>query len=389
MSTTTDITDPAGASSLLPAPAPQILRRNPGSVVAVAGLNHYFGEGEFRTQVLFDNRLHIDAGQLVVMTGPSGSGKTTLLTLLGAIRRMQEGSLTVLGKDMSKLNDYETITLRREIGFIFQMHNLFSSLTAIENVQMSCHGDAAAMAQATTDGVALLERLGLGHRVNYRPQALSGGQRQRVAVARALVGKPRLILADEPTAALDKVSCLEVIGMLKQWAAEHGSAVVVVTHDNRVLDAADRIVNMVDGMIVSDVYLREALMICEFLRQIDIFSHLSMSELTKIAEQMQLRPFHSGDVLIRQGDEGDEFFLLRDGTVDVRINTAQDDQVVDTLKAGQCFGERALLTGGPRGATVVAREEGAAYVLSKPQFLHAIEVSPDFKTQLQNLYFAK
>jgi putative ABC transport system ATP-binding protein len=369
--------------------APQLLRDRVGGVIAVSGLNHYFGEGEFRTQVLFNNRLHIDAGQLVVMTGPSGSGKTTLLTLLGAIRRMQEGSLNVLGHDLGVLDDNEIISLRREIGFIFQMHNLFSSLTAIENVQMSCHGDAAAMARTTADGLALLDRLGLGKRVNYRPQALSGGQRQRVAVARALVARPRLILADEPTAALDKVSCLEVIGILKEWAAEHGSAVVVVTHDNRVLDAADRIVSMVDGAIVSDVYLREALMICEFLRQIEIFSHLSMGELTQIAEQMQLRPFRSGDVLIRQGDEGDEFFLLRDGAVDVLINVDQNDQRVDTLKAGQCFGERALLTGGPRGATVVAREDGAVYVLSKPQFLHAIEVSPDFKTQLQNLYFAK
>jgi putative ABC transport system ATP-binding protein len=387
MSAITGTTNTSGAA---PLPlAPQLLRDRVGGVIAVSGLNHYFGEGEFRTQVLFDNRLHIDAGQLVVMTGPSGSGKTTLLTLLGAIRRMQEGSLNVLGHDLGVLDDNQIISLRREIGFIFQMHNLFSSLTAIENVQMSCHGDAAAMARTTTDGLALLDRLGLGKRVNYRPQALSGGQRQRVAVARALVARPRLILADEPTAALDKVSCLEVIGMLKEWAAEHGSAVVVVTHDNRVLDAADRIVSMVDGAIVSDVYLREALMICEFLRQIEVFSHLSMGELTQIAEQMQLRPFRSGDVLIRQGDEGDEFFLLRDGAVDVLINVDQNDQRVDTLKAGQCFGERALLTGGPRGATVVAREDGAVYVLSKPQFLHAIEVSPDFKTQLQNLYFAK
>lgn len=382
MSATTDIIE----TSSKPMP---ILPRRAGGVVEVDNLNHYFGEGEFRTQVLFGNKLNIDAGQLVVMTGPSGSGKTTLLTLLGAIRRMQEGKLHVLGQDLGALNDTQIITLRREIGFIFQMHNLFTSLTALENVKMSCHGDAAAMARTAVDGVALLQRLGLGHRIDYRPQALSGGQRQRVAVARALVGKPRLILADEPTAALDKVSCLEVIAMLKEWAAENGSAVVVVTHDNRVLDSADRIVSMVDGAIVSDVYLREALMICEFLRQIEIFSHLSMGELTQIAEQMQLRTFHGGDVMIRQGDEGDEFFLLRDGSVDVMINSGQTEQRVDTLKAGQCFGERALLTGGPRGATVVAREDGAVYVLSKPQFMHAIEVSPDFKTQLQNLYFGK
>ena len=355
-----------------------------GNVVAVSGLNHYFGEGEYRTQALFNNHLHIDAGQMVVMTGPSGSGKTTLLTLLGAIRKLQEGSLTVLGRNLGELDEHEIINLRRDIGFIFQGHNLFTSLTAIENVQMSCHGESRAFARTTADGMALLNRLGLGNRVNNYPAALSGGQRQRVAVARALVNKPRLILADEPTAALDKESCLEVIGMLKEWAAENDSAVVIVTHDTRVLDAADRIVRMIDGTIVSDVNLREALLVCEFLRHIEIFSHLSLGELKHTFEQMELRQFRDGELLIRQGDDGDEFFLIRQGLVDIFVDSSH----VATLAAGQFFGERALISNEPRAASAIGRDRGITYVLSKQHFLNAIANSPDFKSQLRSMYFS-
>lgn len=364
------------------------LRKSKGSYdspVTVNGLNHYFGSGEFRSQVLFNNNLEIEPGELVVMTGPSGSGKTTLLTLLGAIRTLQEGNLNILGRDVSTLREEEIINLRREIGFIFQMHNLFTSLTAIENVQMTCQGDMSEMQKNRTDGIALLNRLGLGKRIDYRPSELSGGQRQRVAVARALVGRPKLILADEPTAALDKVSCLEVIDMLKEWANEYGSAVVVVTHDNRILDSADRIVKMVDGAIVSDVVLREAILICEFMKRLSTFSHLNNTELSLISEKMTKHPFLKGDVLVQQGELGEEFFLLRDGEVDVIV----DMKKTEVLGSGQCFGERALLGDGKRTATVIAREDGLAYVLRKDWFLHAISSSQDFEMQMKRLYFQR
>ena len=185
-------------------PAPVAAAVAPPPVVAVDGLDHFYGEGVARNQVLFDNRIDVPPGQLVVMTGPSGAGKTTLLTLIGALRSVQEGSIEILGRDLSRLPARELVAVRRDIGFVFQMHNLFDALTAYENVKMAMqlgHERPDAMRRRGTE---ILERLGLGHRIDYKPRMLSGGERQRVAIARALVNGPRLVLADEPTAALDR-----------------------------------------------------------------------------------------------------------------------------------------------------------------------------------------
>src|SRR5262249_30226187 len=153
------------------------------------------------------NALEVGRGEVVILTGPSGSGKTTLLTLIGTLRRVQEGSLKVLGREIAGIDPQRQVLLRREVGFIFQHHNLFSSLTALENVRIA-PGLLATV--GTAEGprrcAALLEELGLGSRMNYLPAGLSGGQRQRVAIARALVNQPALVLADEPTAALDAAS---------------------------------------------------------------------------------------------------------------------------------------------------------------------------------------
>ncbi|MEO5364912.1 MAG: ATP-binding cassette domain-containing protein [Magnetococcus sp. WYHC-3] len=357
------------------------------AVVAATGLCHYFGAGEFRNQVLFDNTVAIDPGQLVIMTGPSGSGKTTLLTLIGALRAVEEGQLRVLGHDMTGLSQQSLTLVRREIGFIFQMHNLFDSLTAVENVQMATRVMGVEAGEGRRRSIELLKRLGLGHRIDYKPSALSGGQRQRVAVARALVNRPRLILADEPTAALDKVSGQEVVGLLKELTESGNSSVMMVTHDHRILDAADRVINMVDGRIVSDVLVKEAVMICEFLKSVDLFSSFSASELGSIAEKMRLRSFQSGEEIIRQGEDGHEFFLLRDGQVDVVIAKEGETRTVATLEPGASFGERALLTGDVRAATIRACGPGSIFVLDKPDFDAALKSSPDFKTQIQQLYF--
>src|SRR5262249_8380016 len=157
----------------------------------------------------------------------------------------------------------DLIAVRRNIGFIFQMHNLFDSLSAFENVKMAMHLGGCPAPEMRRRGTEILERLGLGHRIDHKPRALSGGQRQRVAVARALVNRPKLILADEPTAALDKDSGRIVVNLLKELTTREGSTVIMVTHDIRILELADRIVNMVDGTIKSDVVLRDAVMICE------------------------------------------------------------------------------------------------------------------------------
>lgn len=355
--------------------------------VSSSSLCHYYGKGESRTQILFDNTVLIPPGQMVVITGPSGSGKTTLLTLIGALRSVQQGRLTVLGRDMAGLSPYELTELRCDIGFIFQMHNLFESLTAQENVLMATARHRSLSDEVREQAGSLLTRLGLGHRIAYKPQALSGGQRQRVAVARALINQPKLILADEPTAALDKEASETVVGLLREMVDHHGSSVLMVTHDHRILSSADRVISMVDGRIASDVLVREAVVICQFLRSIDLFSSFGVSELGRIAEKMTSRPYDPGEVLIRQGDVGHDFFLLGSGEVDVLIDKDGRRDCVATLEAGASFGERALMTGDTRGASVVGRKSGTVYVLKKPDFDEALRASPDFCTQIQQMFF--
>ncbi len=221
----------------------------------IRNLNFHFGEGDLFKQVLFDINLDIYSGQIVILTGPSGSGKTTLLTLIGALRTIQDGSLQVLGQELRGLNQNKLVQIRKNIGFIFQAHNLFHSLTARQNVMMSTDlypqnrgGSNSPMMRAAN----ILGQLGLAERVDYKPHALSGGQKQRVAIARALVNHPKLILADEPTAALDKKSGRDVVTLMQKMAKEENITILMVTHDNRILDVADRIVNLVDGNLESD-----------------------------------------------------------------------------------------------------------------------------------------
>ncbi|MBI1245424.1 MAG: ATP-binding cassette domain-containing protein [Alphaproteobacteria bacterium] len=223
------------------------------SPVAVAGLEHWFGQGEARKQALFDVNLRLVRGTLTVLVGPSGSGKTTVLTLIGALRAIQKGSVHLLGRELARAHADELVRRRREIGFIFQAHNLHDSLTAEQNVRLGIevHG-AAATARGREAARHLLDHLGLATRVDYLPANLSGGQKQRVAVARALVGNPPVVLADEPTAALDREAGLHVVQLLKRLGTERGTTTLMVTHDPRILDLADRIVRMEDGRIVAE-----------------------------------------------------------------------------------------------------------------------------------------
>ena len=354
-------------------------------VVRVEGLNHYYGEGEARNQVLFNNCIEIPPAQLVVMTGPSGAGKTTLLTLIGALRSVHEGKIEVLGRDLSRLGGSELVDVRRDIGFIFQMHNLFDALSAYENVKMAAQlGDAPAP-EILQRGTGILQRLGLGHRIGYKPRFLSGGERQRVAIGRALVNHPRLVLADEPTAALDRDSTMNVIKLLKQTTVEDGAAVLMVTHDHRIIDSADRLVHMVDGHIMSDVVLHDALRICEFLRPIELFKTLTPRQLTDVAEKMTKRRYGPGETIIREGESGEEFFLISDGEVDV----IRADREVARMVAGEFFGEVALISGEPRNATVVAEGEVDTYVLGKTDFQAALATSQSFRDQLYRVYFMR
>ena len=222
-------------------------------VISIHNLNHHFGEGKLRKQVLFDITLEINAGEIVLMTGPSGSGKTTLLTLVGGLRSAQSGSLQIRGKEFVNATAKQLAKARRKHGYIFQAHNLHHSLTALQNVQMGLevHGDLSRkeMHQRSTE---ILEQVGLGERINYYPESLSGGQKQRVAIARALVSHPKIVLADEPTAALDSKTGRDVVNLMQKLAQEQGCTILLVTHDNRILDIADRIVSLEDGKLVSD-----------------------------------------------------------------------------------------------------------------------------------------
>lgn len=213
-------------------------------------LCHYFGRGSLRKQILFDVDLVIEEGEIVILTGPSGSGKTTLLSLIGGLRSPQQGHLRVLGRELRGARARALLQLRRNIGYIFQAHNLLSFLTAQRNVRMSLELHSQYKNSGIDERAAsMLTSVGLGDRLNFYPEQLSGGQKQRVAIARALVAQPRLILADEPTAALDKQSGREVVQIMQKLARDQGCTILLVTHDNRILDIADRLIHMEDGRI--------------------------------------------------------------------------------------------------------------------------------------------
>ncbi len=221
--------------------------------ISVRSLNHWFGTGDARKQAIWDVDLEITRGSLTILMGPSGSGKTTLLTLMGCLREVQDGSVQLLGSELNGASEADAVRLRRRLGFIFQAHNLHESLTATENVLMGLevHGRSN-VAQQRIAATHALRLFGLGDRLDYLPQHLSGGQKQRVAVARALASNPDIVFADEPTAALDKESGRVVVQTLKALGQSRGTTTVMVTHDNRILELADRIVSLEDGRIVSD-----------------------------------------------------------------------------------------------------------------------------------------
>lgn len=225
------------------------------SVVTIKNLNHAYGEGNLKKQTLFNINLVVKSGEILIMKGPSGSGKTTLLTLMGGLRSAQSGTLKVLGQELVGSNKQELVTVRRQIGYIFQAHNLLKSLTARENVQMSLElHEGIPSQEARQKSSEMLEAVGLGERINYYPDNLSGGQKQRVAIARALVSHPKMVLADEPTAALDSKSGRDVVELMQKLAKEQGCTIFIVTHDNRILDIADRIIQLEDGHLSEDEF---------------------------------------------------------------------------------------------------------------------------------------
>ncbi|SEQ37096.1 ATP-binding cassette domain-containing protein [Nitrosomonas ureae] len=220
------------------------------SVIEVDHLNFSFGSGALTQPVLKNVTISIEEGEIVLITGPSGSGKTTFLTIIGGLRQAFHGSVKVLGHQFVNGNEQIKVKTRQQIGYIFQQHNLLKSLTALQNVCMTLEINAVTTEQQRSSRAAeMLIAVGLGDRLDYKPDQLSGGQRQRVSIARALVGQPKIILADEPTASLDKQSGHEAVSLLKRLAKESHTTILLVTHDYRILDIADRVVELEDGMI--------------------------------------------------------------------------------------------------------------------------------------------
>jgi len=221
-------------------------------VISLKHVNHWFGTGEARKHALKDISLDIYPGEIVICTGPSGSGKTTLLTMLGGLRSCMDGSLRILGEELHGASKAQLAQLRLNVGFIFQAHNLMMFLTARRNVRLSLELHDAYLEQDLDHLAAeMLEKVGLGDRLDYFPANLSGGQRQRVAIARALVSKPKIVLGDEPTAALDKESGRTVVELMRQLAKEQQTTIIMVTHDNKILDVADRIIIVDEGALAT------------------------------------------------------------------------------------------------------------------------------------------
>ena len=217
--------------------------------VTIQNLTHSFGKGNLRRTVLSDINLSLYPGEIVLLTGPSGSGKTTLLTLMGALRSVQEGSLQILNQELKGAKKRRLVKLRNQIGFIFQSHNLLDCLTAAENVEMALKLHRISRKERRERSHAMLSAVGLGEHSHKHPDQLSGGQKQRVAIARALVSQPIIVLADEPTASLDSHSGRDVVNLIQQLAHHQNCTVLLVTHDNRILDIAERHLHIEDGQL--------------------------------------------------------------------------------------------------------------------------------------------
>jgi putative ABC transport system ATP-binding protein len=220
------------------------------SAIEVRSVSKIYGDGAAAVHALSEVSVDVARGEVTLLVGPSGSGKTTLLSIMGAILRPTRGSVRIAGEEIVGLRESALPRIRlQHIGFVFQGFNLFPALTVVENVALALDIRGIAARAAHRRASEMLDRVGLGDKLKSMPADLSGGQKQRVAIARALVGEPSIVLADEPTAALDSHVGRTVMDLLRSLAHDQGRAVAIVTHDNRVFDYADRIVHIQDGRL--------------------------------------------------------------------------------------------------------------------------------------------
>jgi ABC-type lipoprotein export system ATPase subunit len=220
-------------------------------LIRTLNLTKIYGSGETIVRALDHVTLTINAGEFVAIMGPSGCGKSTLLNMLGALDQPTEGEVWVAGENLARLKNVDRFRAQT-IGFIFQLHNLLPTLTALENVEVPMIGQVSSRKERVERAQHLLTLVGLGARANHLPSQLSGGQRQRVAIARSLANQPKLLLADEPTGALDSQSGAELLSLLAELNQTQGTTIAVVTHDRQVAQATQRILRMKDGRVIDD-----------------------------------------------------------------------------------------------------------------------------------------
>jgi len=224
------------------------------TVIQASGIEKIYGFGTGGLRVLNDVSLSIDGGSIVSIVGPSGAGKSTLLNCMGCLDGFQSGTMRILGRDVSGLSIEDLSGFRnRHLGFIFQLHNLLPEFTALENVMMPLLIRRVRQADARKKALALLERFNLSERTDHRPPELSGGECQRIAVARAIVGEPDIVLADEPTGSLDRENSRNLARILLDLGRENGTTIIIVTHDREIASMTERTISLVDGRIIDDI----------------------------------------------------------------------------------------------------------------------------------------
>jgi putative ABC transport system ATP-binding protein len=221
--------------------------------VTATNLYHAYGDGPHRKTILHDINIEVRPGELTLITGPSGSGKTTLLTLIGALRAVQQGSLCVAGEELNGATTVVQTRVRRRVGYVFQNNNLLPFLSARENVLMALNllPTPLSKEESRARAAEVLAAVGLADHVDDYPGTLSGGEKQRVAIARALAHRPKLVLADEPTAALDKQNGHDCVKLMREVARSQGCPILIVTHDPRIHDVADRVLRIDDGRLLN------------------------------------------------------------------------------------------------------------------------------------------